>query len=100
MDLAVYIRELLGLKGEVNVPGMGFFAQVRIAGYYNEEEKKFYPPGHAVTFEPQSNGDDSLAQYIANKKKISLASAKYFIDKYVIGIKQEAAAGKVEIDGL
>lgn len=100
MDLAVYIRDLLGLKGEVNVPGMGYFAQVRINGYYNEVEKKFFPPGHAVTFEPQSKEDDALAQYIANKKNISLASAKYFIDKYVIGIKQRAATEKVEIDGL
>ena len=31
MDLAIYINELLGLQGEVNVPGVGYFAQKRIA---------------------------------------------------------------------
>ena len=81
MDLGVYIGELLGLQGEVSVPGIGHFTQVRINGYYNEQEKKFYPPAHEVSFEPQSKDDDELAKYISNKKNISLASSRYFIDK-------------------
>ena len=100
MDLAVYINELLGLQGEVNVPGIGHFAQVRINGSYNEKEKKFYPPAHKINFDPEYQNDESLAKYISEKKNISLASSKYFIEKYVIGLKQQLAAGKVEIAGL
>jgi outer membrane biosynthesis protein TonB len=100
MDLAVYISELLGMQGEVSVPGIGHFAQVRINGYYNEAENKFYPPTHEVSFELQSRDNDSLAKYMANKKNISLASSKYFIEKYVTGIKQEVVSKKVEIAGL
>lgn len=100
MDLAVYISELLGLQGEVSVPGIGYFSQIRINGYYNEAENKFYPPAHEVNFEPNAEENDSLAKYIANKKNISLASSKYFIDKYVIGIKQQVASKNVEINGL
>ena len=100
MDLAVYISELLGQQGEVNVPGIGCFAQVRVNGYFNEQENKFYPPGHEVSFQPQSKDDSQLAMYIAGKKNISLASSKYFIDKYVIGIKQQVESQKVEISGL
>ncbi len=100
MDLAVYISELLGLQGGVSLPGIGHFAQVRINGYYNEAENKFYPPTHEVSFEPQSRDNEGLAKYIAGKKNISLASSKYFIEKYVTGIKQEVASKKVEIAGL
>src|SRR5437879_5244170 len=100
MDLAIYISELLGLQGEVSLPGIGYFSQVRINGYYNEAENKFYPPAHEINFEPQAGESDSLAKYIANKKNISLASSKYFIDKYVIGIKQQVASKNVEINGL
>jgi hypothetical protein len=100
MDLAIYISELLGREGEVSVPGIGHFAQVRINGYYNEAENKFYPPTNEIKFEPQSRDNDGLAKYIANKKNISLASSKYFIEKYVIGIKQQVDSKNVEIAGL
>ncbi|MBS1530014.1 MAG: hypothetical protein JSU01_06885 [Bacteroidetes bacterium] len=100
MDLAIYINELLGLKGEVNVPGIGFFQQKRISGYYNENEKKFYPPHNEVVFDPQPKEDDGLAAYISGKKNISPASAKYFIDKYTTGLKTQAAEHKVDITGL
>jgi len=100
MDLAVYINELLGLQGEVNVPGIGHFAQVRINGYYNEKENKFYPPAHKINFDPEYQNDESLAKYISEKKNISLASSKYFIEKYVIGLKQQLATSKVDIAGL
>src|ERR1700743_3598038 len=100
MDLAVYISELLGLEGEVNLPGIGCFTQVRINGYYNEQENKFYPPGHEVSFDPKFKEDENLAKFISAKKNISLASSKYFIDKYVAGLKQQLTSKNPEIAGL
>jgi len=99
MDLAIYINELLGLRGEVNVPGVGYFTQKRVAGYYNESEKKLYPPRHEIVFNPEPRDDDELARYISKKKNISPASAKYFIEKYTAGLKQKATQG-VDITGL
>ena len=100
MDLAIYINELLGLKGEVNVPGIGFFTQKRISGYYSEHEGKFYPPRHEIVFDPQAKDEDGLAVYISEKKNISPASAKYFIEKYATGLKQEASVKSAAITGL
>ena len=100
MDLAIYINELLGLKGEVNVPGIGFFSQKRINGYFNEKENKFYPPRHEIVFDPSSKEDEGLAEYISQKKKISPASAKYFIEKYTAGLKKEALVQSTAIAGL
>ncbi|HTI58230.1 hypothetical protein [Mucilaginibacter sp.] len=100
MDLAIYINELLGLQGEVNVPGIGIFAQKRVNGYYNEEEGKFYPPQHEIVFNPDSTDDSGLADYISQKKNISPASAKYFIEKYAAGIQQQASSEGAVITGL
>jgi hypothetical protein len=100
MDLAVYISELLGLEGEVNLPGIGCFTQVRINGYYNDQENKFYPPGHEVSFDPKFKEDENLAKFISTKKNISLASSKYFIDKYAAGLKQQLTSRNPEIAGL
>ncbi|MBS1504910.1 MAG: hypothetical protein JST32_22815, partial [Bacteroidetes bacterium] len=100
MDLAIYISELLGFKGEVNVPGLGHFTQNHISASYNEQEHKFYPPRYEVTFDPQFTDDDGLASYITSKKNISLASAKYFIDKYVTALKQQISQHGADIAGI
>ncbi|OOQ60146.1 HU domain-containing protein [Mucilaginibacter pedocola] len=101
MDVGYYISELLGLHGDVNVPGLGYFAHTRVNGYYSDREGKFYPPGYSVQFDPQFlDNDDALAVHIAEKKKISVASSKYFTEKYVLGLKQQAAADEAQLADL
>ncbi|NNU34294.1 hypothetical protein HK413_09295 [Mucilaginibacter sp. S1162] len=68
MDVGFYLGELLMQQGEVSVPGLGYFVQVRMSGYYNDNERKFYPPYHQAQFDIQSIDDDALAEYIAVKK--------------------------------
>jgi hypothetical protein len=97
MDVAYYLSELLGQLGEVNVPGLGYFVQLRIDGYYNENEAIFYPPHHQLHFDPQFINDDVLTQYIADKKNISLASSKYFTEKYINNLTQEALTKEVPL---
>jgi len=100
MDVAYYLSELLGQLGEINVPGLGYFVQLRVDGYYNNEEGKFYPPGSKVDFDPQYLDDDILVQYIADKKKISLASSKYFTEKYITNLRNEAMTKDVPLADL
>jgi cell division septation protein DedD len=100
MDVGFYLGELLMQQGEVSVPGLGYFVQVRVSGYYNDEERKFYPPYHQAQFDVQSIDDDSLAEYIANKKNISVASARYFAEKYITTLKQQAMISEVPIGNL
>src|SRR5206468_8049109 len=47
-----------------------------------------------------ADDDDTLTKYIAEKKKISLASSKYFTDKYISALKQEAALQEAPFAGL
>ncbi|MDB5006589.1 MAG: hypothetical protein JWP45_982 [Mucilaginibacter sp.] len=93
MNLADYLSELLGQHDEVSVPGLGYFFRERLSSYYNEREAKFYPPRHQVKFVPELRDDDTFAQYVAAKKNISLASSKYFAEKFVSQLRDQAAAG-------
>jgi len=94
MNLADYLSELLGQMDEVSVPGLGYFVRTRVSAYYNEKEARFYPPYHQVKFVAQPKDDDTFAQYVADKKNISLASSKYFAEKFISKLKEEASRGK------
>jgi len=94
MNLADYLSELLGQYEEVSVPGLGYFVRERVNGYYNDKEARFYPPYHRVKFVPTPKDDDTFAQYVADKKNISLASSKYFAEKFVSKLKEQALTGK------
>lgn len=94
MNLADYLSELLGQYEEVSVPGLGYFVRERVNGYYNDKEARFYPPHHKVKFVPKPKDDDTFAQYVADKKNISLASSKYFAEKFVSKLKEQALTGK------
>ncbi len=100
MDIANYLSELLGRHSKVGVPGLGFFTQVRVNGYYNNAEGKLYPPGYQVQFSSEPFEDDTLVEHIAQKKNISLASSKYFTEKYITGLKQDAALKEVPFANL
>jgi hypothetical protein len=93
MNLADYLSELLGKYDEVSLPGLGYFVRTRVNGYYNDRESRFYPPSHQVNFVPELRDDDTFTQYIAEKKNISLASSKYFTEKFIVKLKEEAARG-------
>ncbi|MCD8741756.1 SPOR domain-containing protein [Mucilaginibacter roseus] len=91
MDLANYLIELLGQRGEVSIPGLGRFYYAKKSAFYNAAEGRIYPPGQTLQFDQQADNSDSFAGFISQKKNISMASAKYFVDRYVNDIIQETA---------
>ena len=94
MDLSVYISELLNEHGTISIPQIGVFKQVRMRGHYNADEGKLYPPYFETQFEHTLVEDDSLLHYITNKSKVSTTSAKYFLDRYLYNILQQAEIGE------
>jgi len=94
MNIADYLSELLVQHDEVSVPGLGYFVRVRVNAYYNEKEARFYPPYHKVKFVAEQRDDDTFVRYVAEKKNISLASSRYFSDKFIIKLREEAQKGK------
>jgi len=100
MDLSVYITELLNEHGNISIPKIGVFKQVRQRGYYNADEGKLYPPYFQTEFKQQAVEDDSLLQYLTARSKVSASSAKYFMDKYLQNILQQAEIGEVMLGKL
>lgn len=100
MDVGYFISELLAQHGDVSVPGLGYFARTRINGHYSEKEGKLYPPTYSVLFDPQAVEDETLAQYIVDRKNISLASSKYFTEKFVTNIKLQAQSAETALGDL
>ncbi|WP_158990208.1 hypothetical protein [Mucilaginibacter sp. L196] len=100
MDVAYYLSELLMQNGEVNVPGLGYFVQLKVDGYYDNTQNKFYPPTSKIQFDQQYDDDRVLLQYIADKKRISLASSKYFTAKFIDNLRQEAMVKEVPLADL
>ncbi|MDB5112654.1 MAG: hypothetical protein JWR67_3768 [Mucilaginibacter sp.] len=101
MDVSFYISELLEQYGKIGVPGLGFLEQARVPGYYNEAEAKFYPPSYRILFDSKPiDDDDILVQYIADKKNISLTSSKFFTEKYITDIKENALLKEVALSNL
>ncbi len=100
MNLADYLSELLGQYEEVSVPGLGYFVREHVNGYYSDRDAKFYPPTHRIKFVQELRDDDVFAQYVADKKNISLASSKYFAEKFVGKLREEAALGRYEFSDV
>ncbi len=101
MDIAYFISDLLGQQGQLSVPNLGHFAQVRMPAFYDNRTKQFLPPHYAIKFEPVTdNDDDALAEYISASKKISVSSAKYFIEKYTSNLKNQSVGQQAELHNL
>jgi nucleoid DNA-binding protein len=102
MDLSNYVSQLLQQHGQLNVPGLGFFVHLRKSSYYDNETGTLYPPYYETTFEPPHSNDEdnTLLNFVAETRNISITSARYFIDKYADSIKAKAAAGEFDFEGL
>ncbi len=83
MDIAFYIAELLQQHNEVNVPGLGTFSKLGMAGFHDQDKDVFYPPSQRLEFKANVGSNPILAEYISFKKNILTASADYFIENFV-----------------
>lgn len=100
MNIADYLSEFLFNNNEVSVPGLGGFLLMRKNAWYNAKEAKFYPPFHEVKFVPHPKHDDTFSQYVAGRENISLESAKYFIEKFIGNLTEQASVKKIPVGNL
>jgi len=100
MDIPAFINDLLAQQGVLIVPGLGTFTRVRIEGYYNKEQQQFCPPTQQIQFKSEYSDDNILANKIAGERQISVASAKYFIEKFVSAILEQAGTGNAPFGNI
>lgn len=100
MDIPAFINDLLAQQGVLMVPGLGTFTRVRIEGYYNKDQQQFCPPTQQIQFKSEHSDDNTLADRIASERQISVASAKYFIEKFVSAILEQAGIGSAPFGNI
>ncbi len=100
MDIADYIIELLQQHEVAVVPGLGSFHTSRVEGYYSKDEQLFYPPSLQAQFTKEEQEGTDLVNLIAERRQISLASARYFIEKFVSSLKEQVVAESVKLGNM
>jgi hypothetical protein len=100
MDIPAFISDLLAQQGVLVIPGLGTFTRVRVDGYYNKDQQQFFPPTQQIQFKSEHSDDNILADLIAKERQISVASAKYFIEKFVAAILEQAGVGNAQFGNI
>ena len=102
MNISLYISELLRDYDEISLSDVGTFYNERTSAFFNESTGLFHAPSERICFKTDFNGqDDTLIHYISQVKKISEASSRYFINKFIAQIHQSLSSFKeVEIQPI
>jgi hypothetical protein len=101
MNISLYISELLRDYDEVCLSDIGTFYKERSPASFNEALGVFNAPYDKVRFRPNADGDDVLVNYISQVKKISEASSRYFINKFINSIQQSLGSdNEVELQPI
>ena len=96
-----YIKELLYQHECVTVPNFGAFLTRSINILNHTDSDLFVPPRKEVSFNSLlSNNDGVLAQYVAQKEKISFEQALRKIEKEVISWKQKLNTQQLSFPGI
>ncbi len=95
MELQQYLFELLHLQNYVYVPGLGTFIITDKQATIDTENNRIEPESRKLEFiEEIRVGDSLFAEYLTKKRNISFDNANYFIEKFVIKVKQELSRNK------
>ncbi len=101
MQLSKAITSLLHQHDCVTIPDFGSFIVKESSAKYVEDEKKFYPPGRYISFNPIIKSNDGLlANYISSKKSITYNEALRKIGLKVIKWKKILSQDTLYIQGI
>lgn len=93
MDILQYLIELLKIRKEIGIEGLGTLYKKKTPGRYDAENHAFLPPSYVLEFTPNLTETHHLVQYIQTKRGISKQSAGFFITQFADEIKQHIADG-------
>ncbi len=101
MDILQYLIELLKIRKEIGIEGLGTLYKKKTPGRYDAETHSFLPPSHVLSFRNEVSEHVHLVQYIQRKRSISEESASYFITGFVEEVNKALAKdGNYTLDNL
>lgn len=91
MDILLYITELLQSRKTIGIVGLGTLYKKKSPGKYDTEKHAFVPPTYALTFTTELKEQEELANFISEKRNITLESANYYISEFADKIHAQLA---------
>jgi len=91
MDILLYITELLQSRKTIGIVGLGTLYKKKSPGKYDVEKHAFVPPIYALAFTTELKEQDELANFISEKRNITVESANYYISEFVDKIHAQLA---------
>ena len=91
MDVKSYLLELIATQKIIGINFFGTLYKKKIPGRYDSETHSFLPPKYEVNFSTELREDETLANFISEKKNIAVESANYYINEFVENIQAQLA---------
>ncbi|WP_199121021.1 hypothetical protein [Pedobacter sp. ASV28] len=101
MDILQYLIELLKIRKEIGIEGLGTLYKKKTPGRYDADTHTFLPPNYVLDFTNSVKETAHLIQYIQSKRNISTDAANYFVSQFVEEVKKQLREkGEYQLDGL
>ncbi|KQB99061.1 hypothetical protein [Pedobacter sp. Hv1] len=91
MDILLYLTELLQSRKAIGIVGLGTLYKKKSPGRYDVAQHAFVPPSYALAFTSELKEQEELANFISERRKISVDSANYYISEFVDNIQAQLA---------
>lgn len=91
MDIVSHLLELIETQKIVGINALGSLYKKKIPGRYDSETHSFLPPKYEIVFTTEIKETQELANFISEKKAISIESANYYITEFVENIHAQLA---------
>jgi hypothetical protein len=101
MDILSYLSELIKIRKEVGIAGLGTIYKKKSPGRYDAETHTFLPPSQVLDFIAEVKEDRSLSEYVSQQKGLSFDSSAYYVGLFVEDLQrqlresQEASFGEL-----
>ncbi len=91
MDILLYLTELLQTRKTVGIAGLGTLYKKKSPGKYDADQHAFLPPSYTLTLTREIKEQEELANYISQKRNITVDSANYYITEFAEHIQNQLA---------
>ena len=91
MDILLYLTELLQSRKAIGIVGLGTLYKKKSPGRYDIEKHAFVPPSYALEFTTELKEQEELANFISERRNISVDSANYYISEFVEKLQAQLA---------
>ena len=91
MDILLYLTELLQSRKAIGIVGLGTLYKKKSPGRYDIEKHAFVPPSYALEFTTELKEQEELANFISERRNISVDSANYYISEFVEKLQTQLA---------